>query len=154
MIDVGRFTVSIPEIREWDARPLSPPPPAGIDMANTFYTNENGSKVVFYLTPGNHDRLWADMEGFARLESSSQWQQFLARDYTSFGEYRAIRVLVTLGGPDTAGGGGATRVAAEYFFEVNPATLLVVVGTFGRSEPVSASRFDCLFSGFEIDVSQ
>ncbi len=37
------------------------------------------------------------------------------------------------------------------FFEVNPATLLVVVGTFGAREPVEASRFDCLFDGFEID---
>ena len=151
MIEVGQLKVSIPEVREWDATPYSSPPPAGIDSADTFYTNENGSKVVFYLTPGNHDRLWDDMDVFARLESSSQWQQFFARDYVQFGQYRAIRVLVTLSSPDTAEDGRATCVAVEYFFEVNPTTLLVVVCTFGRSEPVSASRFDFLFSGFQIE---
>ena len=158
MIEGGRFTVSIPEVREWDALPLSPPAPAGIDMANTFYTNENGSKVVFYLTPGNHDRLWADMDEFARLESSSRWQQFLARDYIPVEQYRALRVLATLGGPANAEGGRegegeggrATRVA-EYFFEADPTTLLVVACTFGRCEPVSTSRFDFLFSGFHIE---
>ena len=143
MIEVGQLKVSIPEVQEWDATPYSSPPPAGIDSADTFYTNENGSKVVFYLTPGNHDRLWADMEVFARLESSSQWQQFLARDYVQFGQYRAIRVLVTIGSPGT--------VQVQYFFEADPTTLLAVVCTFGRSEPVSAARFDVLFSGFQIE---
>ena len=138
MIEVGEVRVSFPEVREWKAASYSPPLP---DSADTFYTNENGSKIVLYLTPGNHDRLWTDMDEFARLESSSQWQQFLARDYVQFGDHRAIRGLVTLG----------PAVQVQYFFETGPATLLAVVCTFGHSELVSPSRFDFMFSGFHLE---
>ena len=141
MIEIGQFRVTIPTVQEWESFPYSSPPPEGIASADTFYTNANGSKVVFYLTPGNHTRLWTDMDLFAKLESSSLWQQLLARDYVQLGRYRAIRVLSTIG----------SAVQVQYFFEADPATLLVAGCTFGRGELVSASRFDSLFSGFQID---
>ncbi len=139
-MEVGQFTVTAPKVQEWDSAPYSSPP-EGIDSANTFFTNENGSKVVFYLTGGNHARLWTDMERFAQLESSAQWQQIFARDYVQFGRYRAMRVFSTLG----------PLVQVQYFFEADPTTLLVVGCTFGPGESVSPSRFDSLFSGFQLD---
>ena len=95
-MEVGQFKVTVPKVREWESSPYSSPP-EGIDSADTFFTNGKGSRVVFYLTTGNHARLWTDMDFFAQLESSSQWQQFLAREYVQFGRYRAMRVLSTLG---------------------------------------------------------
>lgn len=141
MIEIGQFRVTIPAVQEWKSSPYSSPPPEGIDSADTFYTNENGSKVVFYLTPGNHTRLWTDMDIFVKLESSSQWQQLLGRDYVQLGRYRAIRVLSTIG----------PAVQVQYFFEADPDTLLVAGCTFGGGDPVSESRFDSLFSGFQLD---
>ena len=144
MIEIGQFRVTIPTVQEWESFPYSSPSPEGIDSADTFYTNENGSKVVFYLTPGNHPRLWTDMDLFAKLESSSQWQQLLARDYVQLGRHRAIRVLSTIG----------PAVQVQYFFEADSATLLVAGYTFGSGEPVLASRFDSLFSGFQLTKVQ
>ena len=138
-IEIRQFRVTIPTIQEWKPSPCSSPP-EGIDVADTFYTNENGSKVVFYLTPGTHPRLWTDMDSFVKLESSSQWQQLLGREYVQLGLYRAIRVLSTLG----------PAVQVQYFFEADPATLFVVGCTFGEGDPVSESRFDSLFSGFQL----
>lgn len=139
-MEVGQFNVTIPKVQEWDSAPYSSPP-EGIVSADTFYTNENGSRVVFYLTGGNHARLWADMDRFAQLESSAQWQQIFAREYVQFGRHRAMRVFSTLG----------PLVQVQYFFEADLTTLLVVGCTFGPAESVSASRFDSLFSGFQLD---
>ena len=141
MIEIGQFRITIPTVQEWDPSPYSSPLPEGLDSSDTFYTNENGSKIVFYLTPGNHTRLWTDMDLFSKLESASQWQQFLSRDYVQFGQYRAIRVLSTIG----------PAVQVQYFFEADSTTFLVVGCTFGRGELISASRFDSLFSEFQLD---
>jgi len=139
-MEVGPFKVTAPKVQEWDSAPYSSPL-EGIDSASNFFTNEHGSKIVFYLTGGNHARLWTDMDRFSQLESSAQWQQIVARDYVQFGRYRAMRVFSTLG----------PLVQVQYFFEADPRTLLVVGCTFGPGESVSPSRFDSLFSGFQLD---
>ena len=139
-MEVGPFKVTAPKVQEWDSAPYSSPL-EGIDSASNFFTNEHGSKVVFYLTGGNHARLWTDMDHFSQLESSAQWQQIVAQDYVHFGRYRAMRVFSTLG----------PLVQVQYFFEADRSTLLVVGSTFGPGESVSPSRFDPLFSEFQLD---
>jgi len=100
-MEIGQFKIIVPKIQEWKSSSYcySSAPLPETPSANNFYTNENGSQVVFYLTPGNHDRMWADIDLFSKCESSSQWQQFLSRAYVQFGQYRALRVFTTTG-PD------------------------------------------------------
>ncbi len=145
-MEIGQFKVTIPKIQEWNSTPYSnsnsSAPLPETPSTDNFYTNGNGSQVVFYLTPGNHDRMWADIDLFSKCESSSQWQQFLSRAYVQFGQYRALRVFTTTG-PDI--------FQAQYFFEVDTTTLLAAVCTFGNDESVSETMFDDLFSGFHIE---
>jgi hypothetical protein len=139
-MEVGPFKVAAPKVQaEWDSAPYASSP-EGVVSADTFFTNENGSRIVFYLTGGDHARLWADMDRFVRLASSALWQQVLAREYVSFGRHRALRVFSTLG----------PLVQVQYFFEAASATLLVVGCTFGPAEAVSALRFDSLLAGFDL----
>ena len=141
---IGQFKVTVPKIREWDSTPYSnssasfPENPS----ADNFYTNEKGSQVVFYLTPGTHDSMWADIDLFTKCESSSQWQRIISRAYVQVGQYRALRVF-TATGPDV--------FQAQYFFETDTSTLIAAVCTFGNGESVSETLFDDLFVGFRVD---
>jgi len=143
-MEIGHFKIRVPKLLEWNAVPYSNLSLPLNDLISTdnFYTNENESRVVLYLTPGNHDRMWTDMDLFAKCESTPEWQQFLSRAYVQCGQHRALRVLTTTG-PDIS--------QAQYFFEADSTTLLAVVCTFGNSESVSESLFDDLFVGFHIE---
>ena len=128
------------KFRKRDSNSSAPLPET--PSTDNFYTNANGSQVVFYLTPGNHDRMWGDIDLFSKCESSSQWQQFLSRAYVQFGQYRALRVFTTT---------GIDIFQAQYFFEADTTTLIAAVCTFGNDESVSETLFDDLFSGFHIE---
>ncbi len=141
-MEIGPFKVTVPKIQEFDSTPYSNSTFPETPSADHLYTNENGSQVVFYLTPGDHDRMWADIDLFAKCESSSQWQQILSRAYVQFGQYRALRVFTTT---------GIDIFQAQYFFEADTTTLIAAVCTFGNDESVSETLFDDLFSGFHIE---
>ena len=143
-MEIGQFKIRIPKLLEWNAVPHSnlSLPLNDLVSADNFYTNENGSRAVLYLTPGSHDRMWTDMDLFAKCESSQKWQQFLSRSYVQYGQYRALRVLTTTE-PDI--------FQIQYFFEADSTTLLAVVCTFGNDESVSETLFDYLFDGFHVE---
>ncbi len=138
-MEVGPFKVDAPQIQEWKGSPYEKTP-EGIVAGNTFFTNSHGSQIVFYLTGGNFRQLREDMDRFSQLDTSAQWQQILARDDVQLGPHRVLRVFSTLG----------PAIQAQYFFEADSTTLLVVGCTFGPHESVSASRFDSLFSNFTV----
>ena len=141
-MEIGPFKVTF-DPSGWEKRHL-PGGPEGIDAADTFFTNDSGSRIVFYLTGGSHSQMEEDIGKFSRTGSAALWQTILARDYVYSDDRRSLRVFSTLG----------PLFQVQYFFEADARTLLVAACLFGPGETVSAEQFDDVLTGFEFQRKQ